>query len=233
MTGSLADGCLERQLASELSAAAQAGGPVIRRFGAGSANIDFRLPCGSGIDVLIDPAPDRAACRQAVADLCHRRAAQLPLPASGGALATRHYIPPPRLLAFGEGPELTALLNLARASGVAAQEVAGGVAPGDMAARPAVDRWTAIVLLYHEHEWEQPLLQWALGTDAFLIGAQGGARTRVQRLEQLAEDGQPPEGLARIVSPIGLIPRSREPRVLALSILAQVVERYEQLHPHG
>ena len=63
ITGSLADGCLETQLASEV---AMAIGPVVRRFGAGSELIDFRLPCGSGLDVLIDPAPDRAACRAAV-----------------------------------------------------------------------------------------------------------------------------------------------------------------------
>src|SRR6187399_3688320 len=63
ITGSLADGCLEKQLASEI---ARATGPVVKRFGAGSELIDFRLPCGSGLDVLIDPEPERALCRAAV-----------------------------------------------------------------------------------------------------------------------------------------------------------------------
>src|SRR6187399_1357558 len=71
ITGSLADGCLETQLASEIAAASE---PVVRRFGAGSELIDFRLPCGSGLDVLIDPAPDRAACRVAVDQLDARKA---------------------------------------------------------------------------------------------------------------------------------------------------------------
>jgi xanthine dehydrogenase accessory factor len=233
MAGSLADGCLERQLASELRQMSRAGAPAVRRFGAGSAEIDFRLPCGSGIDVLIDPAPDRHACRQAVSMLDGRQAASLPLPGAPAGFATRHYIPPPRLLVFGEGPEPAALLHLAAASGIAAERVGEGMAVGDAPAQVPVDRWTAIVLLYHDHEWEQPPLHWALGTPAFLIGAQGGARTREQRLEQLADAGFTADDRARIVSPIGLIPRTREPLVLALSVLAQVVERHEQLHPHG
>ena len=32
----------------------------------------------------------------------------------------------------------------------------------------AVDAWTAIVLLFHDHEWEQAILQWALSTPCSL-----------------------------------------------------------------
>ncbi len=233
MAGSLADGCLEQQLASELRQSGGAGAPVVRRFGAGSAHIDFRLPCGSGIDVLIDPAPDRDACRQAVAALDSRRAATLALPHVAGELPLRRYIPPLRLLVFGEGPEQAALLHLAASAGIAAELPGRDMALGEAPAGHPVDPWTAIVLLYHDHEWERPLLHWALGTPAFLIGAQGGARTRAQRLEQLAGDGFGADDLARITSPIGLIPRTREPLVLALSVLSEIVGRYEQLHPHG
>ena len=42
-----------------------------------------------------------------------------------------------------------------------------------------------------------------------------------------------PEQLARIRSPIGVITHSREPGVLALSVLAEIVGEYEVLHPHG
>ena len=233
MAGSLADGCLERQLASEIEAAAGQGVPAIRRFGAGSRQIDFRLPCGSGIDVLIDPAPDRDACRRAVAALDDRRCASLPLPGAPDGLAVRHFIPPLRLLVFGEGPEQGALLHLAAAAGVTVELPGRDMAIGEAPAGYPVDPWTAIVLLYHDHEWERPLLRWALTTPAFLIGAQGGARTRAQRLEQLSADGSGAADLARISSPIGLIPRSREPLVLALSVLAEIVGHYERLHPHG
>ena len=62
VTGSLADGCLERQLAAEVLAG---GERRVMRFGAGSPLIDFRLPCGGGLDILVDPRPDPATCAAA------------------------------------------------------------------------------------------------------------------------------------------------------------------------
>jgi xanthine dehydrogenase accessory factor len=229
ITGSLADGCLEKQLASEVAAAT---GPVVKRFGAGSELIDFRLPCGSGLDVLIDPEPDRALCRAAIERLEGREDAGLVLPALG--LPMRHYIPALRLQLFGEGPELDALMALAETSGV--EVSAHGKDALSLGRRPAglsADPWTAVVLLFHDHEWEQPILEWALDTPAFHIGAQGGFEARRTRLERLAERGVAPDQLDRIRSPIGAIPRSREPGVLALSVLAEIVGAYEALHPHG
>ncbi|HEY6815267.1 MAG TPA: XdhC family protein [Croceibacterium sp.] len=229
ITGSLADGCLEKQLASEVAAASE---PVVKRFGAGSELIDFRLPCGSGLDVLIDPAPDRAACRAVAERLDAREAAALSLPT--GLLAERRYIPALQLQLFGEGPELEALVALAGAAGVEA--LAHGKDALSLGRHPAglsADPWTAAVLLFHDHEWEQAILEWALATPAFYIGAQGGFEARRIRLERLAAGGAEPDQLGRIRSPIGAIAHSREPGVLALSVLAEIVGAYEALHPHG
>ena len=232
--GSLSDGCLEKQLAAE---ARTASAPKLLRYGAGSPQIDFRLPCGSGVDVLIDPAPDRDACRAAVAQLAARRPACLALPSPEGMLAERHYMPLLQLALFGEGPELESLHRLARNCGIATQ-VFGKNEPQRLALGRApegaqVDRWTAIVLLFHDHEWEAAILEWALGTEAFHIGAQGGKAAREDRLALLAARGVEPAALARIRSPIGFISHARDPGVLALSVLAEVVGEYEQLHPHG
>jgi len=236
ITGSLADGCLEKQLASEI-AQARGSGPAVRRFGAGSPLIDFRLPCGSGLDILIDPSPDRAACREAADRLDARGPAVLPLAAGQGLLQERRYIPAMRLALFGEGPELEALATLAPAAGIEVEayrkDDPSALSLGRRPAGIAVDAWTAVILLFHDHEWEQALLEWALDTPAFHIGAQGGAEAREMRLERLADGGATPAQLARISSPVGLIQRSREPSVLALSVLAQVVGEYEALHPHG
>src|SRR6187402_1451658 len=138
ITGSLADGCLEKQLASEVAGATA---PVVKRFGAGSELIDFRLPCGSGLDVLIDPAPDRDLCRAAVERLDARDEAALSLPSP--LLPGRRYIPALRLQLFGEGPELEALVALARAAGVEAS--AHGRDALSLGRRPAglsADPWT-------------------------------------------------------------------------------------------
>jgi xanthine dehydrogenase accessory factor len=229
ITGSLADGCLEKQLASELAVARS---PVVKRFGAGSELIDFRLPCGSGLDVLIDPEPDRAACRAAVARLEVREEAALALPAA--QLPQRRFIPALAMQLFGEGPELEALVALARAAGIEAE--AHGKDALSLGRRPeglAADPWTAVVLLFHDHEWEQPILEWALATAAFHIGAQGGFEARRGRIERLAAAGLAPDQLGRIRSPVGVIARSREPGVLAISVLAEIVGAYEALHPHG
>jgi xanthine dehydrogenase accessory factor len=69
-------------------------------------------------------------------------------------------------------------------------------------------------------------------TPAFHIGAQGGAPAREERIERLRAAGRGEAELARVRSPVGLILRARDPQVLALSVLAEVVGAYEALHPH-
>ena len=90
-----------------------------------------------------------------------------------------------------------------------------------------------MILLFHDHEWEQAILEWALATPAFFIGAQGGRTAREERAERLRKAGVSADDLARISSPIGVVQHSREPMPLALSILAAVVGAYEAIHPHA
>lgn len=204
------------------------------RYGAGSPKIDFRLPCGGGLDILIDPDPDRHACRAAVDRLDKREEVRLALP-EPSPLAHRRYIPELRLALFGEGPELAAMAQVARAAGIAVESRGredGSLALGQAPDRLAADRWTAIVLLFHDHEWERAILQWALTTPAFLIGAQGGAPARAARKAQLRALGFAPEQIERIASPIGTVMHSREPLALALSALAGIAGDYELRHPH-
>ena len=232
--GSLADGCLEAQLAAET---ARGDGRRVMRFGAGSSLIDFRLPCGSGLDILLDPAPDQAALAGAVARLDAREEAllALPVPAGAGLLEQRAFIPALRLLLLGEGPEMEALALLARAVGVAVEahnKNSPALALGREPVGLSADRWSAVLLLFHDHEWEQPILGWALRSSAFFIGAQGGRQAREQRLAGLRQAGFNDTVLARIVSPVGVIEHSREPMPLSLSALAQIVGAYERLHPH-
>ena len=237
-TGDMADKCLDDELASQALAAMAGGRPRMLRYGRGSPFVDFRLPCGAGLDIWIDPAPDRAELRRCVAELEARREAALPLglpaDASPALLRERRYIPLLRIILLGAGAECAALVRLAQAQGIevewreAGQGLSLGQPPSDLAA----DAWTAVLLLFHDHEWEHALLDWALGTPAFYIGAQGGAPAREDRLERLRAAGHADAELARINSPVGLIPAARDPNVLALSVLAEVVGAYEALHPH-
>lgn len=235
--GSLADGCLERQLARESAEARAVGRGRLVRFGAGSRFIDFRLPCGSGLDIWIDPEPDRAMLARAAERLRARKAAginiPLPVEASATLLRRRAYMPDLHIVALGEGPELANLVTLASAMGIGitARDKSGGMALGSLPDDLAADAWTAILLLFHDHEWERALLPWALGGPAFHIGAQGGAGAREQRRAFLAGMGWNEAAIARVHSPVGLIPRSRDAGVLALSALAEIVSAYQALHP--
>lgn len=230
--GDMADKCLDEELASQALAAMAEGGARTLRYGQGSPFVDFRLPCGSGLDIRIDPAPDLAELRRCASELAARREAVLPL--ADGPLRERRYVPRLRIVLLGAGAECAALVRLAAAQGIDAEwrEAGHGLSLGRPPQDLAADAWTAVLLLFHDHEWEVPLLDWALGTPAFYIGAQGGAPAREERLERLRAAGHGEADLARVRSPVGLIPAARDPAVLALSVLADVVGAYEALHPH-
>ena len=237
--GDMADQCLDAELANQAQEAMAEGTPRLLRYGKGSPMVDFRLPCGSGLDIWIDPTPDRSALRRCLADLEARRETSLSIPLPGdagpGLLPERRYVPGARLLLLGAGSECAALVRLAKVHGISVEwrEAGEGLELGRAPEGLSIDPWTAILLLFHDHEWEHALLQWALDTPAFHIGAQGGAPAREERLARLRAAGRSDAELARIESPVGLIPRARDPHVLALSVLAKVVGRYETLHPHA
>ncbi|WJY17537.1 XdhC family protein [Alteriqipengyuania flavescens] len=224
--GDLADSCLESQLASDI---AQCRERRVVRYGRGSSRIDFRLPCGGGLDILLDPAPDRGACRAALGALKARRTARLAL---GGEspLLHRTYLPTLKLVVLGEGPELETVASLSSAMKIEAEVYSkDDLALGQTAPNVHYDPWTACLLLFHDHEWELALLEQALASEAFYIGAQGGERARRARTLALAARGIPEEIIARLTSPVGLMSACKSPRSLALSALSEILGHYEQM----
>ena len=224
--GSLADGCLEAQLASDIREITE---PLVVRYGAGSGKIDFRLPCGGGLDILLDPSPDRVGYRRAIGELAARSPAEVVLP-NNPLLMRRKYLPSLRLAVFGEGPELDALVEMARTMrlDIAAYDKSA-LSLGMPAPDCRLDRWTAALFLFHDHEWETVLLEQVLASEVFFIGAQGGENARITRSLGLAGRGIPEEQISRIRSPVGLIPACKTPATMALSALAQIVAEYELL----
>lgn len=226
LVGDLADGCLESQLATDI---AQCTSRRVSRYGRGSSRIDFRLPCGGGLDILLDPEPDRRACRSALEALEARRPARLPLGA-GNNLPVRTYLPSLKLVLLGEGPEIDAVASLCSTMKIGVDVFSKDkLSLGQAARNLRYDPWTACLLLFHDHEWEFALLEQALASKAFYIGAQGGEKARSDRTFELAARGVPEEQVARLTSPIGLMPACKTPRTLALSALSEIVGRYEQL----
>ncbi len=152
----------------------------------------------------------------------------------------RRYLPRTRVLLVGRGADLEVTARAARAAefeialATPSEETAAALAdmhaPIKLLRTPSeawdmpLDPWTATVLLFHEHEWEDHILAAALARDGFYVGALGSQRTHGQRRERLLSRGVPQDAIDRIRGPIGLINRAREPGTLALSILAEIAE---------
>jgi xanthine dehydrogenase accessory factor len=85
------------------------------------------------------------------------------------------------------------------------------------------DKWSAIILFFHDHEWEPAILKSGLSTDGFYIGAQGSQRARDNRFKALEALGVENPELSRLHGPVGIIPSARDARTLAVSVLAEIL----------
>ncbi len=81
----------------------------------------------------------------------------------------------------------------------------------------------AVCVLTHDAKFDVPALVSALATRAGYIGAMGSRRTHAARVERLREAGVDEEGLARVMSPIGLDLGARTPEETAISICAEII----------
>ena len=254
--GSFSGGCIEAAVVAEAIATLADGRARLVRFGAGSPYLDIRMPCGGGVDLLFNPHPAPGAIADALSRHDRRAMAALRLSSDGVASdAADGYgtgwrdgafrldlVPPLRILAMGQGEELTALARLGRAYGaevavlspdprslaelaaddfdVTRLETRTGLPP------TATDRWTAILSVFHDRDWEEVLLPQALGLDSFYVGAIGSRRTQEVRLQGLREAGVDERLCQKLRTSVGLIPATRDPATLALSALAQIVQDY-------
>jgi xanthine dehydrogenase accessory factor len=242
--GSLSGGCIEAAVVAEAQATLRDGKPRVQRYGAGSPLIDIRLPCGGAVDLLFTPIDGDASALSVLDGFEDRKPALLNLSMPNGDRLTVHHAPPLRLFIFGHGGTVEALSNLAAPIGaecfvytpdpsIAARVGPSAVILASRSMPPTLvsDPWTAIAFLFHDHDWEPELMRAALDQPALMIGAMGSLKTHAERLSRMRELGLSEEKLVRIKAPIGLIPSSRDPETLALSILAEAVTAYNASAP--
>lgn len=195
-------------------------------------------------EALLDEALDRFARREAFSIAFEPSSSSSRIVSAEGetgwydGVFVRRYLPRTRLLAIGRGPDLEVMARVAAAAeldlafatpdeATAASLAALGApitllkTPGQAVDLP-IDEWTATVLLFHEHEWENAILARASAAGGFYLGALGSVRTHRDRCERLRGMGVPAQQIARIKGPIGLIDRAREPGMLALSVLSEI-----------
>ena len=248
--GYVSGGCVEPAVAAEALNVLRSGHDEVLRFGLKSRFFDIQLPCGGGIDVHVHIRPSPDMVSRALTNLRSRRAFEIALnPAKGvasivgpdtpadGRAFIRRYRPATRLVLIGQGNELAVMASVARAGGIETAAYAAGGAAMDAATRVrtpiaqisafdanamAIDPWTAVVFLFHDHAQETELLKAVLKSPAFYVGALGSRRTHSQRTARLLEAGVPHSAIDKIRAPIGLIERTREAMPLAFSVLADI-----------
>ncbi|MFV0244926.1 MAG: XdhC family protein [Qingshengfaniella sp.] len=160
-----------------------------------------------------------------------------------------HHAPDIRFLVFGKGPEASTFAALvqaagypnmllspddetltnARTAGCPIRALTHPHCPTDL----GVDDRTAVILFFHDHDWEPPILHGALATSAFYIGAQGSRRARDARHLMLEALGTGPDQIVRLHGPVGLIPSARDAGTLAVSVLAEILTKAATPAPAG
>jgi xanthine dehydrogenase accessory factor len=252
--GSLSSGCIESDLAIHAQTVRDTGLPVVVTYGRGSPFMDIELPCGGGLDILLIPQPTDAELDLIASVKRDRKRVTIAISKRDGAISTvdenqamsddvflLSLLPPLKFCIFGKGPEAGNFALLAQALGYEgillspdpetldgfADTVWGSVLLHKQACPVGLnpDAYTAVVLFFHDHDWEAPLLRDLLQTDAFYIGAQGSKRAGDARAAELQALGVSNEQCNRIVGPIGMIPSTRDPQTLAVSVLAEILNK--------
>lgn len=256
--GSLSSGCIEADLAIHARAALDDGQPRPILYGQGSPYMDIQLPCGGGLEILLVPQPDRRVLGQVIDTLANRQPSYLSVHRETGVIENIdqselsaveqrlvvRYEPELRFFIFGKGPEAKTFAELSHAIGYQSlllspdsdtlDEAGTLLCPTEKLVGKSIpptiqfDAWSAVVLFFHDHDWEPPIIAEALNSDAFYIGAQGSQRARDARLAELMAMGIDARELDRVRGPIGLVPSARDPRTLAVSVMAEVLAAAKQ-----
>lgn len=231
--GFVSGGCVEAAAALEAVAVIASGHDRTVRYGQGSPWFDIVLPCGGGITLAIHKLRTAQPLLAVLNSLEQRQPAGLRYSPQAqtlhflpGQSTTRWhndgfetgYRPSVRVIIHGSSIEAQATAELAMAAGyeihAADNASSHGVAQ--------MDADTAVILLWHDLNRELPVLQAARASSPFYIGALGSYRTHCQRVQKLSELGWSREETDRIKAPIGIFPKARDARSLALSILADI-----------
>lgn len=240
--GYISGGCVETAVAREAILALAEGRDRLLRLGKGSDIFDIVLPCRGGIALSIHCLRGAEALDAILAAQQRRKAASLSYdpaeqklvaldsPVSTGwrdGCFVTCYPPPLHVAMLGGGIEARFFATLARAGGMAVEELSFRNPPDP----DALDERTAVILLQHDIDKELPILHAALASRAFYIGALGSRNTHRQRREALMAEGWTIDDLARIHAPVGLFGPARDSFSIAVSVLAEIVSLSQPQEP--
>ncbi len=151
------------------------------------------------------------------------------------------HVPPPRLVIIGAVHITQALAPMAMAcdfdvsvidprTAFATKERFPDVAlhsewPADVLQQHPLDAFTAVAAVTHDPKIDDIPLQMALEAGCFYVGALGSRKTHGKRLGRLQEVGVSESMFERIHAPIGLDIGAANPAEIAVSVMAEIIER--------
>jgi xanthine dehydrogenase accessory factor len=213
---------------------------------AGERAVVFTVIEGDGIGAKLLVREDGSTVGDAPADLADLAADAL---RTGRSHVVEHgsttlfadvFGPPPRLLVYGAVDTAEALCRAAKLLGwwtIVADARARFATreripsadellvawPEEAVAQVRPDLGTAVIVLTHDDKFDLPMLQAALASEAFYIGALGSRRNQERRRALLLEAGVTEDELERISGPAGLDVGAESPAETALSMLAEAL----------
>ncbi|HEY8019511.1 MAG TPA: XdhC family protein, partial [Thermoanaerobaculia bacterium] len=151
-------------------------------------------------------------------------------------------LPAPRLVVFGASPTARALVRLAKAMGYSVTAVGAAAAsetaaagpslfpqadevladPAPLAARPHASLFAVVATM---GEGDEEAIRGALSLSPAYLGVVASAKRFAQMRGLLLGQGVSAEALAGIRSPAGIAIGAQMPEEIALSVLAEIVER--------
>src|SRR5262249_44016990 len=101
--------------------------------------------------------------------------------------------------------------------------------PFEQAARSvAITSNTAVVIVTRGHQYDELCLRSVVESRAKYIGMIGSRRRVISVFKQLTESGVSPRLLERVHAPIGLKIGARSPQEIAVAILAEIIQTFNQ-----
>ena len=210
--------------------------------------MDLKLRRGGALELVIDPEPNLNMLCAALETLHGRDLATLSFAPEAGLVPGGQggfhfqYAPKPALVVAGRGAILRTTASLAASmdfelhvaspdeddttmlSGLRPKSTHRMTTPNAPLKLP-IDAHTAVLLLFHDHEWEHTLLINAASAQPFFIGALGSRKTQEIRLQRLLEAGLDLKLCSTIHGPIGLVPSLRNASLIAVSALAEITSK--------
>ncbi|WP_293625061.1 XdhC family protein [Salinisphaera sp.] len=253
IAGYVSGGCVEGAVATQALEVLRTGEAVMLDYGAGSPVLDVQLTCGGRIGIFVRALEDQQAYIQRWREARERRQpldvaidldtgthrAGPPQPVGDERVFQQRYLPPARLVIAGGDPVTLALAQLAPSFGydVVLLRPYGPPSPPPDAVlthydtRPLarslealeLDAFTALYTLTHDIDDDHAALAKGLASPAFAIGALGSRSKASDRSARLRAAGFSESDLDRLHTPAGLSINAREPREIALSVLAELV----------